>query len=1250
MGCRTRGPVGACVAEQVACVLKRPAIPYSAHLSEVGLRSRLRGNLEHVADHAWSRAPAGRAATPAEVIGGRYRLEGKLGGGGMAQVFAALDMTTGRRLALKRPQVAAGTEQRMRVHQLFEREFHTLSQLSHPRIVAAYDYGVDERGPYYTMELLDGGDLQQLVPADYRRVCAIARDVCSALSLLHSRRIVHRDISPRNIRCTADGTAKLIDFGAMTAMGATRDLVGTPVCCAPEALHLQALDARTDLYALGATLYYALTGRHAYPAREFFSLPNAWTFEPPRPSELADAIPPGLDELVLHLLQLDAASRPSNAAEVMERLAAIEGRPLDEQLLVAQAYLSTPSFVGREAELSAVEAKLDHALRGRGSALLVSGAPGVGRSRFLDACVLAAKLRGMSVARADAGDAEHGDFGAMRGLVLRLQQALPGLVGELGEAELPVLVHVIPQLGAGLLVPPATFPDAQALREAFQNALRNLLLKAAERSPLLVAVDDLPNVDEPSVAMLALLARDLNEAALMLVATSAASEAGPTSRPAHAMYAGAATKIDLSPLDLAHTLTLLESVFGASAQLDALGRRLYRVAQGNPRDILRLAQHLVDRGVVRYAAGSWSVPSHIDTTDLPSSIAQALCARIEALEPAARRLACAFALSPDHGLSVADCGLICEGVSAAQRFRHLEQLQHAEVLRESGDRFSVADRAWIPLLLSACSAAEQRELHLALARLLEQRLDDEWFRIAQHVLRAGERERALDLFVRNTALSQEQTDRDSAAFSALVKSLPADWLATCEEAIGLCDRLNRPKKHAFVLGLRAIGLVAVLGVRDCVYRERVIAQLRAASGLDDWAALDAAHEPTQRLTLALEAAQARYDATPERDRIVDPLGALRLLGGAIRAAVGISAPLLDLASLRALPSLAPLAPLAPSLLVLDKLLQGVEARLTGRLDRARELYLDLLERRLGPEAAGLSATYNHHARIRIMNGLGMIEAAMGLDSSLEWATQIEADAFYRSHGTLIRIIHRLWQGRSHEVERLKKQLEVLRLRSSTAQSFESTYLLWQVTAYAAMDDLIRLKRTHEEIAAVAADHPGWQPVLAYSEAEYQRVRGDSASAVTQLAHVLEGVRAGEHQLWPNLAGAHVRSLDEAGRSAEAVAFGTQYLAEAERALIGFNTNAILLPLCTAEAKCGNPAARLHAQRAIADFERIGTTGLNLGLAYEACARVALVQGDLAAYHAYLERCELVFGGSADATLAAKVQKLRRESQTSRALA
>jgi eukaryotic-like serine/threonine-protein kinase len=104
----------------------------------------------------------------------------------MATVSEATEVASGQRVALKRLHVQPDPVKQQRNAELFAREFHVLSQLEHPRIVTVYDYGNDAHGAYYTMELPDGGDLHEFAPVPWRTACAIARDVCSALSLFHS--------------------------------------------------------------------------------------------------------------------------------------------------------------------------------------------------------------------------------------------------------------------------------------------------------------------------------------------------------------------------------------------------------------------------------------------------------------------------------------------------------------------------------------------------------------------------------------------------------------------------------------------------------------------------------------------------------------------------------------------------------------------------------------------------------------------------------------------------------------------------------------------------------------------------------------------------------------------------------------------------------------------------------------------------------------------------------------------------------
>ncbi|HEX3596407.1 MAG TPA: serine/threonine-protein kinase, partial [Polyangiaceae bacterium] len=380
-----------------------------------------------------------------------YRFVGVLGRGGMAEVHEVIDTRTGRHVAMKRLFPQEDGEKRTKARQLFEREFQTLAQLSHPRIVEVYDYSIDDTGPYYTMELLSGGDLSQLVPMDHRRACRLAKDLCSALSLLHSRSMVHRDLSPRNVRCTADGLTKLIDFGAMAPVGRSRiGVIGTPAYTAPEVLNGQVLDARTDLYALGATLYYALTGHHAYPAKDFAGLPERWQFTCLEPSQYAPDVPPALDALVMELLRLDPLARPPSAFEVIARLCAIDGTDFDEQLVVARAYFSTPTLVGRGAALSGVERKIHRSEKGRGRAVVVSGPSGVGRSRFVEAVALQAKLRGTTVVVADANDSNDSDYGVVRALARRLAGELETRV-----TNAAALSVVVPELATSAPSPSA---------------------------------------------------------------------------------------------------------------------------------------------------------------------------------------------------------------------------------------------------------------------------------------------------------------------------------------------------------------------------------------------------------------------------------------------------------------------------------------------------------------------------------------------------------------------------------------------------------------------------------------------------------------------------------------------------------------------------------------------------------------------------------------------------------------------------
>jgi serine/threonine protein kinase len=225
------------------------------------------------------------------VFAERYRVDAILGRGGMGSVSRATDIQTGATLALKQLTIPAGTNNAERRVALFQREYHILTQLNHPNLVKVFDYGLSQDIPYYTMELLGGRSLRELAPLPWRAACAYLIELCSALSVLHARGFVHRDLTPSNVLITEQSIAKLIDFGAMAPMGPNDAAVGTPPYMAFETLELSSLDGRADIFSLGALGYWALTGRHAFPAPTLASLPEFWQRAPPSASHFDPDIP-----------------------------------------------------------------------------------------------------------------------------------------------------------------------------------------------------------------------------------------------------------------------------------------------------------------------------------------------------------------------------------------------------------------------------------------------------------------------------------------------------------------------------------------------------------------------------------------------------------------------------------------------------------------------------------------------------------------------------------------------------------------------------------------------------------------------------------------------------------------------------------------------------------------------------------------------------------------------------------------------
>ncbi|HKU40201.1 MAG TPA: protein kinase, partial [Polyangiales bacterium] len=829
-----------------------------------------------------------------ECIAGRYRIEELLGRGGMATVYRALDLRTDRYCALKRGW-AGDVRKTQRRGALLEREYHTLAQLAHPRIIEVYEYGVDERGPFYTMELLAGTDLDAGGRLPWRRACALLHDVASSLAILHARGLLHRDLSLRNIRCTPEDRAKLIDFGAMAPMGVAKDVQGTAPFIAPEVLQMQELDARADLFALGAVGYYLLTGRTAYPARRMHELRDVWRSRPVPPQRIVPDVPAPLSALIVQLLALDRGARPKSAAEVIERLCTIAGLPREDHIEVSRAYLATPALVGRDAVLVAARREILSLVRREGGTLLIEGASGSGRSRMLDACVLEGKLLGMTVVRADAGDAAEGDWGVARALCNQLGALMPDVAAEAARLSRDVLAQVLDHTE---LDPSATASHAE--RSLLLRELREYVLSFVRNQPLVFVIDDVDEIDEPSAALLAAVAHKAKRNPLLLVLTLE-REQGPSSSAPLRLLRLVGKSVQLEPLSAEQCEALLGSIFGDVSHLQLVAARVHELAQGNPRAILDVAQHLVESGLARYSAGSWLLPAQLDERALPATLGGALAARLETLGPDARALAEVQAVADGEALDVGAYAELSRIDEHKRIFAALDELVAARVFRLDGDGYSFSQRGFIAILCEQLSSEASLALHARVADRMRHQAGDV-LRRADHLLHAQRAREAIELL------------------NSVNLQLASPSVSLLERAIAEAEQLAVPARTLQRLREAVVAKASLVLAVESFHRHlpKVFEQLERDSGLSLYGQL-AELQPAERLQQALLQTQQRYLATPEEQRVYSPIDAIRELARLSGAMCSVALQSYDYALLESLPSLLPLQSLSPALAIINQL-------------------------------------------------------------------------------------------------------------------------------------------------------------------------------------------------------------------------------------------------------------------------------------------------------------------------------------------
>ncbi|HEU0106182.1 MAG TPA: serine/threonine-protein kinase, partial [Vicinamibacteria bacterium] len=588
-------------------------------------------------------------ADPESFVGtDRFLVQRRLGAGSFGVVYDALDRERNTRVALKTLRVGTG-----RTLYRFKQEFRALADVSHPNLVSLYELLAEGEQWFFTMERIDGVTFLEHVrgaEADgvssafsspttpevaafmrgesswseaafvaplptalapgapvtptVGRLRAALRQLAEGVCALHSAGKLHRDIKPSNVLVTAEGRVVVLDFGLIRELGSgiaqTLDAVGTPAYMAPEQAAESPLTEASDWYSVGVMLYESLTGALPFSGTAFEVLRRKQLEDPVAPRTLVPDVPEDLSALCLDLLHRSPARRPSGA-EVLRRLHPLDAAPTE---VVPPAPLApSPSavpFVGRGEELARLREAYAVLRSGHAITVSVYGGSGMGKTalvrRFLD------ELRRESPAPVILSgrcyERESVPYKAFDSVVDALSQYLRRLPPSDVQALLPhdvlALVRLFPVLRQVQGVTRARrtvleIPDSQERRRRAFAALRELLVRLADRAPVVIVMDDLQWGDADSSALLENLMKPPDSPALLLIGSYRTEEA--TTSPLLALLlplrespdAAALKKMDLAvgELTLDDARALASELLGREPGTAARAEAIARESQGN---------------------------------------------------------------------------------------------------------------------------------------------------------------------------------------------------------------------------------------------------------------------------------------------------------------------------------------------------------------------------------------------------------------------------------------------------------------------------------------------------------------------------------------------------------------------------------------------------------------------------------------------------------------------------------------------
>lgn len=776
------------------------------------------------------------------VLADRYELHRRLGSGGYGSVYLALDRANGAFVALKmlRPDLTARPAQLMR----FRREFRAVARLDHPHCLRVFDEGVDNDRFFFTMELVDGGDLESVGVVSEQSLLTILFQITDALDYIHSRRLIHRDLKPANILLLKSSPyhIKLADFGLArpvdqgSTVTQTGAVLGTIAFMPPEQIVGQSLDPRSDLYALGCIIHALSSGKTPFEdVGTPFQILQAHLNTPPPPLTHPNNEPthPELARLTSALLAKNPLDRPQSASVVKQILRdLLSNNPDSPRITLSSPYtpgldtnppaqgqfLYRPEMVGRDKERQKVLAFSERIRAKTPDAPILIGIcalAGMGKSRLLSSISDDLRAQQWRVLKVSVQINHPEPFAPFADLERQLD-ALSLL--DTPTSQTIDSSHTLPSTDPlSSAASPENIPGAQtdptlARRLRAQSLVSRIINASSSTAPIAIIFEDIHDLDPSCAALLIDLLRSLDTFCAqhlaspwpLLIASLRPGDSRDNLSSLPISRSRPISWIDLQPLSRSDIEHMLAVMIGSSPDVVRanLTDQVLQNTEGNPLFVQAYVQAMIDRGVLhRDPLGSWSLSDDLRvisaSVELPDAMARILRDRLQLLSPNTLKLMRTAALIGRRF----DSALLQEASSSPQNalLDSIDEALRAWIIQSVKgpihlDLYEFDHARLVDVLLSDLSPSRKRASHDAIALALRNRPDTPPSILASHLQHSSSPLDAIP-FLRAAASQASQASDHPAALSFLQAALdlsPNPPLDLLELTADTLTTLGRP--------------------------------------------------------------------------------------------------------------------------------------------------------------------------------------------------------------------------------------------------------------------------------------------------------------------------------------------------------------------------------------------------------------------------------------------------------------------------